>query len=259
MTSRFTRGITRLPGESFSAGITTAGLGAPHLPRALEQHAAYCKALAQCGMQVTVLDADERFPDSTFVEDTAVVTPQTAVITRPGADSRKGETEAIHTALSTHYAGIPTIEAPGTVDGGDICQAGDHFFIGVSARTNPEGARQLAAHLQDAGFTTSEMDIRGMGGLLHLKSGMSYLGNGTMLIDPVLADQPDFEDYRVLTVTEDERYAANCIRVNDFVLFAASYPQAAAMLSAEGFDLLLLDMSEFRKMDGGLSCLSLRF
>ena len=256
---RFTKAITRLPGESFASGITTAGLGSPELPLALEQHAAYCKALVQCGVQVTTLDADARFPDSTFVEDTAVLTPQMAVITRPGADSRKGETKDIRAAVAAYYADIRTIEAPGTVDGGDICQAGEHFFIGVSARTNPEGARQLAAHLQAAGFTTSEINIRGTGGLLHLKSGMSYLGNGTLLVDPLLADQPDFVDYRVLTVPEDERYAANCIRVNDFVIFAEGYPQAAAMLAAEGFDLLLLDVSEFRKMDGGLSCLSLRF
>ena len=256
---RFTKAITRLPGESFAAGITSAGLGAPELSLTLEQHAAYCKALVQCGVQVTTLDADDRFPDSTFVEDTAVLTPQVAVITRPGADSRKGETESIRAALTEHYTELRNIEAHGTVDGGDICQAGEHFFIGVSARTNPEGARQLAVYLQAAGFTTSEIDIRGAGGLLHLKSGMSYLGNGAMLVDPVLADSPDFEGYRVLTVPEAERYSANCIRVNDFVLFAKGFPQTAAMLAAEGFDLMLLDMSEFRKMDGGLSCLSLRF
>jgi dimethylargininase len=256
---RFSKAITRLPGESFAAGITTAGLGAPDLSCALEQHAAYCKALTQCGVQVTILEADARFPDSTFVEDTAVLTPQVAVITHPGADSRRGETETIRVALKGHYGEMCTIEAPGTVDGGDICQAGDHFFIGVSARTNPEGARQLAAFLQAAGFTTSEIDIRGTSGLLHLKSGMSYLGNGTMLVDPVLAELLDFDGYRVLQVPEDECYAANCIRVNDFVLFAKGYPQTVAMLAAEGFDLMLLDMSEFRKMDGGLSCLSLRF
>lgn len=256
---RFTKAITRLPGESFAAGITTAGLGAPELSLALEQHAAYCKALKQCGVRVTILDADAQFPDSTFVEDTAVLTPQMAVITRPGADSRKGETHAIRAALAEYYAEICTIEAPGTVDGGDICQAGQHFFIGVSARTNPDGALQLAAYLQDAGFTTSEIDIRGTDGLLHLKSGMSYLGNGAMLVDPVLAGLPAFEGYRILQMPVTERYAANCIRVNDFVIFADGYPQAAAMLSAEGYDLLLLDMSEFRKMDGGLSCLSLRF
>ena len=259
MMTRFSKAITRLPGESYLNGITTAGLGAPELPLALAQHAAYCKALSRCGVEVFTLEADERFPDSTFVEDTAVLTPQVAVITRPGADSRRGETESMRAALVEHYRELRSIEAPGTVDGGDICQVGEHFFIGVSARTNPEGARQLAVHLQAAGFTTSEIDIRGTGGLLHLKSGMSYLGNGTLLVDPVLADLPDFAEYRVLTVPESERYAANCIRVNDFVLFAEGYPQTAALLAAEGFDLMPLDMSEFRKMDGGLSCLSLRF
>lgn len=257
--TRFSKAITRLPGESYANGITTAGLGAPDLSLTLAQHDAYCTALVRCGVSVTTLEADERFPDSTFVEDTAVLMQQVAVVTRPGADSRRGETEAIRAVLAGQYSELRSIEAPGNVDGGDICQAGEHFFIGFSARTNPEGARQLAAHLQAAGFTTSEIDIRGTGGLLHLKSGMSYLGNGTLLVDPVLAGLPDFAEYRMLTVPEDERYAANCIRVNDFLLFAEGYPQTAAMLAAEGFDLMMLDVSEFRKMDGGLSCLSLRF
>ena len=255
----FSQAITRKPGSSFADGITTANLGNPLLALALDQHAAYRQALERCGLRVTTFEADERFPDSTFVEDTAILTPQMAVITRPGADSRKGEVDAIRVALEAHYQDVRSIEAPGTVDGGDICQAGDHFFIGVSDRTNPEGARQLAGHLQAAGFTTSEIDIRSTNGLLHLKSGLTYLGNGTLLVCEALAGLPQLLDYRVLVVPEEETYAANCIRVNDFVLFAAGFPQTAAMLAAEGFDLMLLDMSEFRKMDGGLSCLSLRF
>jgi dimethylargininase len=255
----FTQAITRKPGESFAEGITSANLGKPHLELALDQHAAYRQALERCGLRVTTFEADERFPDSTFVEDTAILTPQMAVITRPGADSRKGEVDAVRAALEAHYQDVRSIEAPGTVDGGDICQAGDHFFIGVSARTNPEGARQLAGHLQAAGFTTSEIDIRSTNGLLHLKSGLTYLGNGTLLVCEALTGLPELFDYRVLVVPDEETYAANCIRVNDFVLFAAGFPQTAAMLAAEGFDLMLLDMSEFRKMDGGLSCLSLRF
>jgi len=257
--TRFSKAITRQPGGSYAKGITTAALGTPVLSLALEQHAAYCQALMRCGVEVFTLEADERFPDSTFVEDTAVLTRHMAVVTHPGADSRRDEADSMRAVLTEQYADLRSIEAPGTVDGGDICQAGEHFFIGISARTNPEGARQLAAHLKEAGFTTSEIDIRETYGLLHLKSGMSYLGNGTLLVDPVLADQPDFADYRVLTVPEGERYAANCIRVNDFVLFAEGYPLTAAMLASEGFDLIPLDVSEFRKMDGGLSCLSLRF
>ena len=255
----FSQAITRKPGSSFAEGITTANLGNPLLALALDQHSAYCQALKRCGLRVTTLEADEHFPDSTFVEDTAILTPQMAVITRPGADSRQGEVEAIRAALHSHYTNVRTIEAPGTVDGGDICQAGDHFFIGVSARTNPEGAHQLAGHLQAGGFTTSEIDIRSTNGLLHLKSGLTYLGNGTLLVCEALAGLPDLFDYRVLVVPDEEAYAANCIRVNDFVLFAAGFPQTADLLTAEGFDLMLLDVSEFRKMDGGLSCLSLRF
>lgn len=258
MTS-FHTALTRTPGRSFAQGLTTAALGAPQLALALAQHAAYCQALQGCGLRVISLPADDRYPDSTFVEDTAVLTPHLAVLTRPGAPSRQGEVPGIRTALEAHYQTIQSIQAPGTVDGGDICQAGEHFFIGLSARTNPAGAHQLAALLQAAGYTTSEIDIRSTPGLLHLKSGLTCLQPGTLLVVPALAGLPGFKRYHLLQVPKEETYAANCIRVNDFVLLAAGFPRTAEMLAAEGFNLLELDMSEFRKMDGGLSCLSLRF
>jgi dimethylargininase len=210
------------------------------------------------------LDADLRYPDSTFVEDAAVVTPEGAMLTRPGAESRLGEVDAIAGTLRGFYPQAARIAAPGTLDGGDICEAGKHFFLGLSHRTNEEGARQLAEHLRREGYTSSCVDVRGMTSILHLKSGISYIGPGpageeTLVVMEEMADRPEFAAYDLLRVAEEESYGANCVRVNDRVLVAAGFPKLTEELMRRGFDPLVLDMSEFRKMDGGLSCLSLRF
>ena len=251
--------IVRPPGPNFADGLTTVDLGRPVHERALSQHAAYCDALERCGLALTRLAPDLRHPDSTFVEDTAVLTVRGAILTRPGAASRFGEAEAIRGPLSPFYPEIAEIEAPGTLDGGDVCEAGDHFFIGVSERTNEEGARQLAAILAGMGFTAGIIDIRGIPGILHLKSGIACPAEGTIVAIDALADHAAFRSRTVIPVPASEAYAANCVRVNDRLLFATGRPRLEASLRERGFDLLLLDMSEFEKMDGGLSCLSLRF
>jgi dimethylargininase len=256
--TRFTAAIVRPPAASFAAGLTTATLGVPDLSLARAQHATYCAALEQLGVRVTALAPDEAFPDSTFVEDTAVVTAHGAIVTRPGAPSRVGETAAIRQALEARLGTVAAIAPPGTVDGGDVCQADRAFFIGVSHRTNEEGARQLADWLACAGYSSSVIDIRGNDALLHLKSGIAWLGGGAMVVAEALADHPALARYRRIVVPADETYASNCIRVNDAVLVAAGFPVVAADIAALGHRVLTLEMSEFRKMDGGLSCLSLR-
>ena len=255
----FTRAIVRPPGANFAEGLTTVELGAPDYQLALAQHAAYCAALAKCGLALTVLPADERFPDSTFVEDTAVLTPERAIITRPGAASRAGETARIREALNAFYREFSVIETPGALDGGDICEAGSHFFIGLSARTNEAGARQLADFLAAAGYSASCVDIRGVAGILHLKSGLTYLGDNNLIVIDALAGHEAFKDYNLVRVEERENYAANCVRVNEYVLFPAGFPALGESLRQLGYRLRELEMSEFEKMDGGLSCLSLRF
>jgi dimethylargininase len=251
--------IVRPPGSNFAEGLTTVDLGRPDHERALSQHAAYCEALEQCGLALTRLPADLRHPDSTFVEDTAVLTARGAILSRPGALSRSGEAEAMRGTLSKFYPELAEISAPGTLDGGDVCEAGDHFFIGVSERTNEEGARQLAALLAGIGFTAGVVDIRGIPGILHLKSGIACPAEGTIVAIDALAGHPAFRSHAIVPVPSAEGYAANCVRVNDRLLFAAGHPLLAASLRRMGFDLLVLEMSEFEKMDGGLSCLSLRF
>jgi dimethylargininase len=251
----FTRAIVRAPGRSFAAGLSSGAAGPPDVDRALEQHAGYVQALRDCGLAVTCLEPDEAYPDATFVEDTAIVTARGAILTRPGAPSRAGEIHGMAQCLRQFFADLCVIAAPGTVDGGDICEADGHFLIGVSARTNEHGAHQMARHLGRLGYTSSMVDIRANPALLHLKSGVAFLGDGVWVADGAIA--LDARD--VIRVPPSEAYAANCVRVNDAVLVAAGYPQMSAALRSRGCRVVHLEMSEFRKMDGGLSCLSLRF
>jgi dimethylargininase len=255
----FNSAIVRIPGSNFADGLTTVELGVPDFKGVLDQHERYCKALQECGLTITTLAPDLNHPDSTFVEDTAVLTERGAIFTRPGAASREGEVRAIRSTISSFFATTSNIEVPGTLDGGDICEAEDHFFIGLSHRTNEEGARQLAVHLAAQGYTSSTIDVRGMTTILHLKSGISYIGDNTLVVMEEMAEDGRFRKYELIRVSVEESYAANCVRVNDRVLVAAGYPRLTSELIARGFHPLILDMSEFQKMDGGLSCLSLRF
>lgn len=257
---QFSRAIVRVPGPSFERGLTTsAALGSPILDRALEQHAAYCEALRACGLKLAVLRADEQHPDGTFVEDTAVVAARVAVIARPGAPSRAGEVSAVAAALRAFRPELESVQAPGTLDGGDVCQVGEHFLIGVSQRTNEAGAKQLAAILARHGYTYTLIDIRAERELLHLKSGIAYLGDGRFTVSSAAAAAALPQGCEPIPVDAAESYAANCVRVNDSVLVASGHPSLAARLEGLGYRLVPLEVSEFQKMDGGLSCLSIRF
>src|SRR5215204_3045742 len=226
----FTRAIVRPPGATFAGGITSSGLGPPDLTQALQQHEAYCRALERLGLSLTRLPADSDFPDSTFVEDAAIVTAEGAILTRPGAASREGEVIALGEALSHWFSELERITPPGTVDGGDVCEAEDHFFIGVSHRTNMEGAAQLARWLAGRGYGSSVIDIRRSAGMLHLKSGLSWLGGRRLVAWGELAGHETLRGWEVVRVPEGEEYAANCIRVNDAVLIADGFPRTAAIL-----------------------------
>ena len=225
----------------------------------LEQHEAYCAALERCGLSLIRLAADERYPDSTFVEDTAVVTERCAILTRPGALSRADEVTGISAELAQFYPGLHSIQAPGTLDGGDVCEAGNHFFIGISQRTNERGAQELAAVLSQTGYTSTLVDIRDVKGILHLKSGLACLADSRLVVIEALATREEFRAYELVRITAGEEYAANCVSLNDHVLVAAGFPAFEQTLQALGHQTMALDMSEFQKMDGGLSCLSLRF
>jgi dimethylargininase len=255
----FTKAIVRSPSRNFASGLTSVDLGAPVFERALQQHEAYCLALESCGLELIRLAADERYPDSTFVEDTAVLTARGAVITRPGAISRLGEIDAIAPILREYYPELHSISEPGTVDGGDVCEAGDHFFIGVSKRTNEEGAQQLARLLDPFGYSSSLIDIRGLSNILHLKSGLAYLGGRRLVVIEALRSHKAFSGYDLIRLNSAEEYAANCLSLNGRVLVAGGFPAIKQQLEHLDYQTIALDMSEFQKMDGGLSCLSLRF
>ncbi len=251
----FTHAITRKPGENFAQGLTSANLGPPSYALILEQHAAYLERLRSLGLEVVVLEPEPDYPDGYFVEDAAIVTPRLAVITRPGAASRRGEEITIQPVLARY---LPTvqIQAPGTVDGGDVLMVGSHFFVGLSERTNPEGAAQLGRALEEHGYTWVALPV---GAGLHLKSSVNSIGGDTLLITPELADYDEFADYDRIILDADEAYAANTLWVNDTLLTPKGFPKTRRKLEATGLEVIELDVSEVRKMDGGLTCMSLRF
>jgi dimethylargininase len=252
----FRNAILRTPAPSITDGLSTAGLGKPDYRRAMEQHALYIDALKHIGLEVKVLPQIEKYPDSTFIEDVALCTPYCAVISRPGAVSRRGEIAGFRNVLGEYYDKIEIIRLPGTVEAGDIMMAGNHYYIGISARTNNEGADQMIRILERYGMTGSKIIIKKM---LHLKSGISYLENNTMLMCSEFAKNEDFKKYKTIMVDNDELYAANSLWINGKVLIADGFPKTREKVEKAGYETITIDVSEFRKIDGGLSCLSLRF
>jgi dimethylargininase len=250
--------LVRPPSATFASGITTSGLGPPDLAKALAQHAAYVEALENAGVRVVRLDPDPAHPDSTFVEDVAVIAGRSAVLTHPGAPSRRGEVAPVGEALAHLVHKTSTLGDSGTVDGGDVLDAGDRVIIGISERTSPEGAHRLTQILADEGIASITLDIRGISGLLHLKSGLSSLGGRRVLAVPSLVAPARSLGFEVVQVPPEESCAAHCVVVNGRVFLAAGFPRTEALLQELGYATLALDMSEFQKMDGGLSCLSLR-
>ncbi len=252
----FTKALVRKPCRAMVDGLSTSGLGRPDYEKALAQHAAYVAALRGCGLAVTVLAEDEAFPDSVFIEDTAVLSEKTALVTRPGAPSRRGEEKAVAAALQVFYGRLDAIRAPGTVEGGDVMRAGDRFYVGLSARTNEEGARQFAGILQRHGYEAVPVPLRDV---LHLKTGISYLEHNRLLACGEFLDQPLLSSFERIPVPAGESYAANSLWINGRVLVPAGFPGTLRLVSGLGYDAVPVDVSEFRKLDGGLSCLSLRF
>ena len=181
--ARFRGAIVRPPSWNLGDGLSTASLGRPDVGLALEQHRRYCEALERCGLSVLRLPSDERFPDATFVEDTCVLTPHRAILANPGAPSRHGEVAAIEGTVANIFSGaIDRIVPPATLEGGDVCEAGERYLIGISGRTNEEGARQLSLLLSAGGLRSEVIDIRGIPDILHLKSDLAHLGGGRLLV-----------------------------------------------------------------------------
>jgi len=253
---RFSRAIVREPGPSCVYGLTTANLGAPDYQLTLKQHQAYIRVLTELGLTVIELPPDDKHPDSTFVEDTALLTPKSGIIMRPGAPTRRDETVGIEEVVAEYFGVVERVEPPGTADAGDILMVGNHYYIGLSQRTNPHGAAQIIKILNAHGMSGSTVPLERV---LHLKSGVAYLENNTMLVAGEFRACREFGQYLQIPVDDDEMYAANALWLNGAVLVAAGYPKTERAIQKAGFKTVVLDVSEFRKLDGGLSCLSLRF
>ena len=255
----FNRAIVSEVSRSFAHGLSgqaEQGLGKPNMELVQKQHTTYIRALEKCGLTVEVLPADDEHPDSTFVEDVAVVVDECALITNPAPVSRNGEIRRMTPVLKKYRDIVHGIEAPGTLEGGDVLQIDRDFFVGLTARTNEAGARQLRDILAVHGYRGTLVPLHK---LFHLKCGVSYLGEGWITIAGELVHHSAFASYKKIVVADEDIYSCNSLRVNNYVLTPAGFPRTRNKLVEAGFDIIELDMSEFRKQDGGLTCLSLRF
>jgi len=223
------------------------------LARARDQHRAYTAALSSLGCSLEWLPPLPGHPDGVFVEDTAVVLPEVAIVTRPGAASRRGETASVAAALR-HYRPLAHIEAPGTLEGGDVLQVGRTLHVGSSGRTNAAGIAQLTGALAAHDYQVQAVAMRGC---LHLKSACSFIPPDILLVNPDWVDAGVFARLRVITVAESEPHAANTLTVAGTTLVSAAYPQTAARLAAAGVAVRVIDVSELHKAESALTCMSL--
>jgi dimethylargininase len=253
--AKFSMAIVRMPSLTLAHGLTKSDLGRPDYTLFLTQHLSYTAVLRSLGLKILKLPSLPEFPDAHFIEDVAVITPEIAVITRPGAPERLGEIEHIRDILSD-LRPLAAIEEPGTLDGGDVMRIEQTVYIGLSTRTNEEGAKQLAGILAPYGYETHLVPlVEG----LHLKSSVNYIGRNTLLMTEAWASHPLFESFDKIIVPAEEAYAANSLLVKNRLLTPMNFPETQALLREAGFEILEIDATEMQKMDGGMSCMSLRF
>ena len=254
---RFSHAICRLPGESIVRGLRAVDTGAPDLALMRVHHADYVAALRSTGAAVTVLEPLEAYPDAVFVEDTALCLPEGAVVMRPGAPSRLGEAAEMAPPLEAMYGAVARIGGPGTIEGGDILMTETEILVGRSARTDAAGIAELAGIVARWGWRLREVDTPP--GVLHFKTDCSLLDAETVLATRRLAASGCFAGYRVIEVADGEEAAANTIRFNDLVLMPAGFARTRDRLVAAGYAVREIGNSECARLDGGMSCLSLRF
>lgn len=255
--THFTHAVTRQPCNAIIDGLRAVDTGAPDLAAFRHHHGAYIEVLKSTGAVVTELPAMEAFPDSVFIEDAALCLQEAAIIMRPGAATRLGEAAAVRPVLESLYNQVFVIDGPGFIEGGDILVTESEILVGRSARTDAAGVAELRAIVEKLGYRLREVETPP--DVLHFKTDCSLLDGQTILATDRLAATGCFEGYRVIPTAEGEEASANAIRFNDVVLFAAGFPQTEQRLRAEGFDVRTIGNSEAAKLDGGMSCLSLRF
>ena len=251
---RFKHALVRSPGPGFEGGLTTAGLGEPDLDLAAAQHSAYCEALEDAGLALVRVASSARHPDGPFVEDPVIILGDNVILASPGAPSRRGEVEAVVAALPEMLDRIPL--PWGDLDGGYVLVADGTVFIGRSARTDRAGARGLIGIAESLGYRAVEVPVPGG---LHLKTGVNAIGPGALIMTSDYAGVPEFDGFDRIVVPEEERYAANCLWIRDRILVPAGYQRTRSRLLERGYRVVEVEMSEFRKLDGGLTCLSVRW
>lgn len=252
----FTHALVRVPTVNMGDGMTTQQLGVPDFDLVLTQHAAYCEALRWCGLKVATLSGDEAYPDACFVEDTAVIYHDLVVITQPGARSRRGETTAIQQAFKHR----PLVQLHGDeyLEGGDVLFCADRVLIGLSERTNRQGATRLKNALQDYDAAL-QVDFVPVGGVLHLKTGITELAPGVIIQSPDFVTDYTFDFADVYVIPAAEKNGGHVLPINDAVLIHAGNPRVRDLAHRYYLRVLEIPMSEFEKMDGGVTCLSLRY
>ena len=253
----YTHAIVRRPPRSLGRGLTTQNLGMPDIDLAVEQHTAYVATLKKLGLDVTILDPEEDYPDSVFVEDVAILYGGVAIITRPGAPSRSGEVESMREVLR---ARMPIVELGDSesveLDGGDVLFCGKRVLVGLGLRTNEEGLRCLRYRLREI---DPELSVEGVpfSEVLHLKSGITAVKPDVLVYNPICQVDAHFPFARVVPLPPEQGYAANVLPINDAILVIKGYPAVVGVAHEYYQRVIELDMSEFRKMDGSLTCLSL--
>jgi dimethylargininase len=225
------------------------------LDRAVAQHDRYRGALEALGCAVVALPAQDAMPDAVFVEDVAVVFDEVAVLTRPGAESRRGEGASVAEVLSRHRT-LHAIQDPGTLDGGDVLRVGRTVYVGEGARSNAAGIAQLRELLSPHGYDVRAVPTHGC---LHLKSAATQVAEGVLLVQPEWVDMAVFAEHRLIAVDPGEEHAANALRIGGHVIHPACFPKTQDRLRAAGIDVVPVDISELQKAEGAVTCCSLVF
>lgn len=254
---RFTHAVTRKPSHSVVRGLRAIDRGTPDFGIFETEHRRYLAALRHAGLEVTTLGACIEFPDSVFIEDAALCLPEGAVMLRPGTPSRTGESAQLAPDLSAMGLHIHPNGSDGYIDGGDILVTDSAVLVGLSSRTDRAGFEWLKALLQPWDYKVMAVETPQQ--VLHFKSDCCVLDSSTIMATSRLAGEACFSGFRVLTVPSGEEPAANSIRVNDSLLIPDGFPQTADILAREGYSVVTVPVSQASLLDGGLSCMSLRF
>ena len=253
---QFTHAIVRQPAKSIIKGLRAVDIGLPDYAQMMSDHEDYKEALTFAGVEVISLTPLDKFPDGQFVEDTALCLPKAAILMRPSAPSRHGEVNEIVPKLSKLFKKVFEIEKPGHVEGGDILITGKEILVGHSARTNASGISQLSEIVAPLGYVVREVFTPS--DILHFKTDCSLLCPNEILSTERLQSSGCFDGYQVINVADGEEAAANVIRVNDYVIMPAGFPKTKAILENRDYKVIAINNTECAKLDGGVSCLSLR-